>query len=249
MTSPSSPPGPGADQAGPERSGFERAGPEHAGFRAVIVRHGETSSNRDGIFRGLHDLPLDETGLEQARLVAAALAAGRPAGPVRAIRVSPLCRAVQTAEPFAAIYGLPLVRDERLRDVDVGRWQARPVAEVLVRDRELYEAWYRDPANFAFPGGESLAAVGRRALCCLGDLCLEHPGQTVALFTHRVPAKLLLAGALGAGPGIFWRLLVATASFSVVEFDGRRPVVTLLNSTAHLGGRGAAPLEVARPEA
>ena len=41
--------------------------------RVYIVRHGETDYNRQGIVQGQIDTPLNEAGVEQARLAADAL--------------------------------------------------------------------------------------------------------------------------------------------------------------------------------
>lgn len=210
-------------------------------FRALVVRHGRTEYNRAGLFRGRLDVPLDQTGLEQARQVGEFLAAPRW-GPIAAIYTSPMTRARQTAGPLAELCGLSVVPDERLHDVDVGAWQGRPGAEVKAEYPREYRMWENEPADFSFPGGESLRLVQDRVMNLFGDLLAQYPGQNVALFSHRVPVKLLIAGVLRAGPEAFWRLRIDNASLTVIEFDGRDYVLTLANSNGHLlaaeGGAG-----------
>ncbi|MDP2872418.1 MAG: histidine phosphatase family protein [Bacillota bacterium] len=208
-------------------------------FRALIIRHGRTEYNRSNQFRGRLDIPLDEIGLEQAQRVCEVLA-GPPEGwgPPVAIFTSPLTRARQTAAPLALITGLEPVVHDGLHDVDVGEWQGRPGDEVKAQYPAAYRMWETEPADFVFPGGESLRAAQDRVMRTLAEILSRFPGRTVALFTHRVPAKLLIAGVMRAGPEAFWRMRIDNGSISVVEFDGRDYVLTLANSTAHLTGAG-----------
>src|SRR5258708_6512529 len=65
----------------------------------LLVRHGETIWNAAHRVQGHTDIPLSERGLAQAHLLAPRLARE----PIRALYASDLSRAVQTAEPAAAL--------------------------------------------------------------------------------------------------------------------------------------------------
>ena len=64
--------------------------------RLVIVRHGVTDWNREGRWQGRLDPPLSESGLAEARMVAARIAADPDLRPARIVS-STLARAAQTA--------------------------------------------------------------------------------------------------------------------------------------------------------
>ena len=98
------------------------------GTRLVLWRHGRTGFNAQHRFQGRRDVPLDEIGLAQARAAAPHLAALGPA----AIISSPLSRALGTAEALAGLTGLPVERDGRLVEVDVGDWAGLTPAEAGV---------------------------------------------------------------------------------------------------------------------
>jgi broad specificity phosphatase PhoE len=82
-----------------------------------LIRHGESTWNIEGLAQGHNDeSQLTERGLRQAA-EAAAQFADRP---VRAIYASDLRRAQQTAAAFAAVLGLPVYADARLRERSLG---------------------------------------------------------------------------------------------------------------------------------
>src|SRR5512140_799505 len=88
-----------------------------------LVRHGETDWNRRGLCQGQADIPLNETGLAQARQTAAML---RQAGQkFAAIYSSPLMRARRTAEETAGALGLEVCFDARLGEIHQGEWQGK----------------------------------------------------------------------------------------------------------------------------
>src|SRR5262245_32904670 len=90
--------------------------------RILLVRHGESTYNAEARLQGQADPPLSERGREEARVLARWLDG---AAPERAIS-SDLVRARETA----ALLGHPDARtDPRLREIDVGEWQGRPLAD------------------------------------------------------------------------------------------------------------------------
>ncbi len=159
--------------------------------------------------------------------------------PVTAIYTSRLVRAAATAAPLAEELGVPAEIEPALLDVNVGRWEGLSVPEVLHRDAEIYGSWMTDPASFTYPGGESLRSVHDRSAGLLARLATAAAAPAAAgcdlvLFTHRVNAKLLVAAAIGVGPEAFWRIQIDNASVTVLHYNGRGYVLTLLNATDHL---------------
>ncbi|MBY0401961.1 histidine phosphatase family protein, partial [Myxococcota bacterium] len=96
-----------------------------------LIRHGETTWNREGRWQGHADPELTVEGLAQARWLAETLAAEQAARPWTRLYSSDLLRARATAERIADALRLELVLDPRLRELDVGRWSGltRPQIE------------------------------------------------------------------------------------------------------------------------
>jgi len=91
------------------------------------LRHGATNWNRQGLFQGRTDNPLNADGLAQAHDAASLL---REAGITRIVS-SPLVRALKTAEIIAAAVSAPLTIDEGIIECDFGSLEGRSIAEVM----------------------------------------------------------------------------------------------------------------------
>ena len=81
--------------------------------RLIIWRHGQTSWNLQHRIQGQQDTSLDDTGRAQAAAAAGLLAAEQ----VDLLISSDLRRARETAETLAAVTGLPVEFDSRLREI------------------------------------------------------------------------------------------------------------------------------------
>ena len=163
----------------------------------ALARHGQTAFNAEGRFQGHLPVPLDATGREQARALAA-LAAEREWG---ALWCSPLARARETADVVAAAVGLEPRPDPRFAETDCGDWTGRAFADVVAEDPEGFEAFVAMREDFRFPGGESFADQRARVLRGLEEV---RAGALPALVVcHRGVMRLALAaaGAAGAGGG------------------------------------------------
>ena len=91
-----------------------------------LARHGRTELNAAGLLRGHLDPPLDTTGQQEAKALAAAIATFRPS----LVVASPLRRAVETARYIAEECGLEVEIDDRLIDRDYGPWAGHSLEEV-----------------------------------------------------------------------------------------------------------------------
>jgi probable phosphoglycerate mutase len=197
--------------------------------RLVLVRHGATAHSAQWRFSGRNDLPLDAAGEQQA----AALAA-RGFGSVTAVVSSPLRRALQTAQAIAAPLGLAVETQDGLAEVDFGAWEGLTMAEARERDAAAVDEWLAS-ADVAPPGGESFAALGRRVRAAREAVIAAHRGSVVVVVSHVTPIKTLVRFALDAPPVAMFRLMLDTASVSIVDyFDDGNSAVRLVNDTSHL---------------
>ncbi|HUT75473.1 MAG TPA: histidine phosphatase family protein [Armatimonadota bacterium] len=200
-----------------------------------LLRHGETAWNREEVFRGRADVPLNERGRAQAAAIADALAHQ----PLAAVYASPLQRALQTAQPVAAACGLEVQVDQRLTDLDFGDWEGVPLREAPERWPELFARWKREPGGVVFPGGEGLPVVRERAMAAIAEIAARHRGETAAVVSHRVVTKVALLAMLGLDESHFWRIRQDNGCLNRVERGDDGWVVVTINDRCHLRGLAA----------
>lgn len=188
----------------------------------LLVRHGQTAANAAGLLLGRADPPLTDLGRLQAAASAAALAG------VTRVVTSPLCRARQTAEAFGP--GVAREVDERWTELDYGEFEGRPVKDV---PNSTWQRWRRD-ASYSPPGGESLAALGRRVRDACEELTSDDRDDDVAVISHVSPIKAAIAWALGVDDTVAWRMFLDQASISRVAIGANGPSLRSYNETHHL---------------
>jgi broad specificity phosphatase PhoE len=136
-----------------------------------LVRHGETEWNAARRIQGRTDIPLNDTGREQARRAAELLARRRWQG----VYTSPLGRAHETARIIADRLGLEGVTDiDALVERDYGEAEGMGFDEI--------EALY--PEGVRAPGQETREEVAARVVPALLELAERHPGERLVIVSH-----------------------------------------------------------------
>jgi broad specificity phosphatase PhoE len=189
--------------------------------RLWLVRHGETAWAAAGRHTGWSDIPLTESGREQAATLGPRLAGLAFA----AIVSSPLSRALETAR--LAGFGDRVTTDDDLREWDYGADEGRTTAEIQV-DRPGWSIW-RDGVI----DGESLAHVGRRADRAIAR-ARSLNGDTLC-FAHGHLLRILAARWIGLGPVAGSLFALGTATISILTWERETPVIGRWNDAADLG--------------
>lgn len=196
----------------------------------ILFRHGQTEWNASERFRGHADLALNETGLNQARSIAARLKSEKLA----AIYCSPLRRASQTAQPLADALGIPVQKHEGLSDIDFGALEGMTVEDARQAFPEVIETWLARPGHVKFPKGDSFKKMRTRIEAMLEELSIKHDGETIALVSHKVVCGALLCVVLGMDADELWRIQQDVACINRFERRATGWVVTLVNDVHHL---------------
>jgi len=198
--------------------------------KIILVRHGQTAWNKEAIFRGRIDIDLDETGREQAKLLARALSKFQ----VNAVYSSPLKRALNTAIPVANYHQSEVTTDDYFIDMNYGSWEGKSCDEIKERFNNLYQKWIKDPHLFRIPDGETLDEVRIRVVTRLYQLLDKHKEETIVIVSHRVVNKVLICALLGLDNSFFWRIKQDTASFSIFNYEDNNFTLILHNESCHL---------------
>lgn len=202
----------------------------------LLVRHGRTTANADGVLAGrTAGVLLDATGHAQAARAGDRVAAV----PLVALVTSPLERCRETAQALLDRQD-PATRpeagvDDRLTECDYGAWQGRTLRDLATEP--LWATVQAQPSAAVFPGGESLPAMQARAVAAVREhdaavTAAHGPGAVWAAVTHGDIVKAVLADALGMHLDLFQRLSAGPASISVVRYGPDRPAVLTTNTEA-----------------
>ncbi len=172
-----------------------------------LVRHCETSAPA-GALVGSTDADVTAQGLRALDRLAPLL----PGGPCFC---SPMLRTRRTLERLRRSgVCMQAVFDDRLREIDFGRWERKRFAEIAESDSDLLDAWSAY-SGFTFPGGEAVSSfVGR-----VGEMLAifrEHPARDLVVITHGGVIRTMICLALnlpvrhyllfGVRPGTYCRL-------------------------------------------
>ncbi|MFC2045487.1 histidine phosphatase family protein [Chloroflexota bacterium] len=203
----------------------------------ILVRHGETEWNREGVFRGRIDIELNEIGLKQAELLAEYLSELE----IEAIYSSPVERAVKTASAIAQYHRLNVETAPGLIDLDFGEWQGLSRQKVKEQYKEIFTNWMENPHLGRVPGGESLDEVRERAMAMVNDVINKHDG-TIVLVSHRVVNKVLICALLGLDNSHFRNIKLDTCGITTFSHKDGEFILEKHNDTSFLKALGNVPL-------
>lgn len=120
-----------------------------------IIRHGETIWNAEGKLQGRADIELNEKGREAAGRLGLQL----EEVPFDCIYSSPLIRAYETACLIRGHRNIPIIRDDRLREISFGRKEGIHYSEWL-DEKSPYHYFFTEPEKYTKPEeGESFEEV------------------------------------------------------------------------------------------
>jgi probable phosphoglycerate mutase len=182
----------------------------------VLVRHGETEWSRTGKHTGRTDVPLTEEGRRRAELLHGPLSERR----FTRVLTSPLSRAADTCR-LAGLGDAAEPRDELL-EWDYGDYEGRTTPEIR-EERPDWSLW-RDGC----PGGEEAGEVGARVDRVIDEL--QGLEGDAALFAHGHVLRVLAARWIELGPEQGARLVLSTASLSVLGWERETRALRLWNA-------------------
>jgi len=151
----------------------------------TFVRHGQTDANKNNIWQGWTDNPLNETGLEQARKAAKKLV-----GETFDIIVSsPLQRAAKTAKIIAKELNLEIVYEDDLKEQYYGDWEGKKAQDLM----DQYKITMDEIRFMIPPGGESFKHVKERVRKVLA----KYSDKKICIVAHGHVYMAILSDAKG----------------------------------------------------
>ncbi len=194
-----------------------------------LVRHAESTWNRQKKIQGQKDPPLSDYGKREARLVAKRFKELS----FDSVCSSPQKRALETAR---AIVGkkAEIMTDNDLCEISLGKWEGKTLAQIRKQSGDKFDRWVVRPDRTPVPGGEDFKAFVRRVKKAIRKIEKSAPCDNVLIVGHGGVISTYVTMVLNIKPVDVWCVTVKNASVTIVEVkDGRRRLVTF-NDISHL---------------
>jgi broad specificity phosphatase PhoE len=199
-------------------------------LKLILVRHGETHWNKDGLVQGGDsDIELNDTGLEQARKLAAFLKNES----VTVILSSPLRRAISTAEVIASYHQLPVEIDQGLKELKVGDLEGVAISNLRTTFSRFLLKWWQDGEAMKLPNGESLVDLQQRAWKVIEGLLEKHKDGTAVVVSHYFVTLAIILKALNLPLDYFTKFKLDLGGVSILEFRDFGARLVTFNDTSY----------------
>ncbi|QLH10246.1 histidine phosphatase family protein [Nitrosarchaeum sp. AC2] len=192
----------------------------------IFLRHGQAKNNIERILTGrTPNIPLTEKGIEQAEKTAKFVEQMN----ISAIYSSPIERAKHTAEIVAKHNSLDVITDDRLIELDMGKFTGVPYDEIFTSHGNVFMKFYNGELEIAHNGVETFSEVKKRVLSIVDHVIEKHPDQNVVLVTHMDPIKAMLATVVDLSPTNLFELIIANASLNIFREYNRKFSISGIN--------------------
>ena len=185
--------------------------------KLLLVRHGFSEANKEDLFAGFFDAPLDERGVFQAQVTAQYIQNNYKVSHVYA---SDLKRAYRTGEIVAACCGVGITGSKDLREIFGGEWEGKKFSTLIDLYPEDFPMWMTDPAKAHCTGGESVAQLAERTMRAIKEIALRHPNEIVVVATHATVLRVIMTmvqyGELAPIAQVPW---VSNASVTEITYE------------------------------
>ena len=196
-----------------------------------LIRHAQAEGNRFRIMQGHWDGGVTELGRQQIALLSDRLRDLR----FDAVCSSDLYRAMLTASAVYKPRSLPLYTTSALRELNIGPWEQLFFGNLLYEEPELAQRFLTDPANWRLEGAETFAELTDRAYPALEAIARRYEGGRVAVVSHGVTIRCLLARITGIDLRDREKLpMLLNTAVSVLRWEKGAFSLELFNDDSHL---------------
>ena len=192
----------------------------------IFLRHGQAKNNTERVLAGrTPGVPLTEKGVDQSEQAAKFLEEMN----ISAIYSSPIERAKNTAEIIGKHISIDVRIDDRLIELDMGKFTGRPYDEIFSSHGNVFMKFYRGELEIAHNGVETFEQVKKRILDIVDHVIENHPDENVVLVTHMDPIKAMLSTVVSLSPENLFELIIANASLNIFREYKRKFSISGIN--------------------
>jgi probable phosphoglycerate mutase len=192
----------------------------------IFLRHGQAKNNTERVLAGrTPGVPLTEEGVDQSEKAAKFLEDMN----ISAIYSSPIERAKNTAEIVGKHNSIDVKIDDRLIEIDMGKFTGRPYDEIFSSHGNVFMKFYKGELEIAHNGVETFVEVKKRILGMVDHVIENHPDENVVLVTHMDPIKAMLSTVISLSPANLYELIIANGSLNIFREYKRKFSISGIN--------------------
>ena len=193
----------------------------------IFLRHGQAENNTKKILAGRSPgVDLTQVGIQQAEQSGKMLESLN----ISAIYSSPIDRALQTAEIVGNHCNLEPVTDDRLIELDMGKFTKMPYDEIFAKHGNVFLKFYEGSEEVSENGVETFAKVQKRVFDMVDFVINKHKNENVVLVTHMDPIKAMIGKTLSLKPEILFELIIANASLNIFNNNDQKFYLKAINA-------------------
>ena len=193
----------------------------------IFLRHGQAENNTKRILAGRTEgVPLTKIGIEQAEQIGKYL---KPIG-ISAIYSSPIERANNTAKIVAESNSIDYKLDERLTELDMGKFTRMPYDEIFTKHGNVFLKFYSNDPVISKYNVETFPHVQKRVMDMLDYTIKKHDQENVLLVTHMDPIKSVIAKVIDLKPLSLFELIIANCSLTIIKHHDEKLSLSAINA-------------------
>jgi len=193
----------------------------------IFLRHGQAENNTKRILAGRTEgVPLTKIGIEQAEQIGKYL---KPID-ISAIYSSPIERANNTAKIVAESNSIDYKLDERLTELDMGKFTRMPYDEIFAKHGNVFLKFYSNDPIISKYNVETFPHVQKRVMDMLDYTIKKHDQENVLLVTHMDPIKSVIAKVMDLKPLSLFELIIANCSLTIIKHHDEKLSLSAINA-------------------
>ena len=193
----------------------------------IFLRHGQAENNTKRILAGRPEgVPLTKIGIEQAEQIGKYL---KPID-ISAIYSSPIERANNTAKIVAESNSIDYKLDERLTELDMGKFTRMPYDEIFAKHGNVFLKFYSNDPIISEHNVETFPHVQKRVMDMLDYTIKKHDQENVILVTHMDPIKSVIAKVMDLKPLALFELIIANCSLTIIKHHDEKLSLSAINA-------------------
>ena len=193
-----------------------------------MVRHGQARNNVEKLLAGrMEGIELTIEGRQQAKQAAEMISQineAKGGNGISAIYSSPLQRAADTAKIISEGCGVSVETEERLIEIDMGKFTGMRFEEVAASHGDIFTKFYEGDVGIAHQGVETFDQVRRRVLEFVSWLGGQKKGSDsdsmiTIVVTHLDPIKAVLGQTINVSSERLLSMEIANAALNVFDIS------------------------------